>query len=333
MQYVARKRKICCLMMCALIAASISPRQCVAQTARAQRDYDFKQVVTSDGTPRSYFVHVPGSYSRSKPMPLVMVFHGLHMNGRIMSPLTRFDVLADRKNFIVVYPDGLGGKWQLANNGSPDDVRFVTDMIGQISRTVAIDTRRIYAVGISNGGYFAERLACEMPDRLAAIAVVAASMMDSTASHCGANRKMPAMFFIGSQDPLVPSEDSEHNDTLGKLGDAVGLGGLGNLSVPMAKMGGLMTEREAVDFWCRHNQTSVSPYTTNEPDKDPHDGTRVKRETFGAYNSEVVLYSIQGGGHTWPGAFYSGPSDLLGKTCNDVDATELITDFFLRHAD
>ncbi len=57
----------------------------------------------------------------------------------------------------------------------------------------------------------------------------------------------------------------------------------------------------------------------------------MKRETFGAYNSEVVLYSIQGGGHTWPGAFYSGPADLLGKTSGDVDATELITDFFLRH--
>ncbi len=332
MQYVARKQKFCRLLACALVAASISPRESSAQTARSQRDYDFKQVVTSDGAPRSYFVHVPGSYSRAKPMPLVMVFHGLHMNGRIMSPLTRFDVLADRKGFIVVYPDGLGGKWQTSYGGSPDDVRFVGDMIGQISRTVAIDTRRIYAVGMSNGGYFTERLACEMPDKLAGIAVVAASMMDSTAAHCAATRKVPAMFFIGSQDPLVPSEDSEHNDTLGKLGDAVGLGGLGNLSVPMAKMGGLMTEREAVDFWCRHNQTSPSPYTSNEPDKDSHDGTRVKRETFGAYNSEVVLYSIQGGGHTWPGAFYSGPADLLGKTCNDIDATELITDFFLRHS-
>jgi len=331
MQYVARKQNFCRLLACALIAATISPRESVAQTTAAHRDYDFKQVITSDGAPRSFFVHVPASYVRSKPMPLVMVFHGLHMNGRIMSPLTRFDVLANRKNFIVVYPDGLSGKWQLGGS-SPDDVRFISDMIGHLSRTVAIDSRRIYAVGMSNGGYFTERLACEMPDKLAAIAVVAASMMDATAAHCGANRKIPAMFFIGSQDPLVPSEDSEHNDTLGKLGDAVGLGGLGNLSVPMAKMGGLMTEREAVDFWCRHNQTSASPYTSNEPDKDPHDGTRVKRETFGAYNSEVVLYSIQGGGHTWPGAFYSGPADLLGKTSGDVDATELITDFFLRHS-
>ncbi len=331
MQYVAKMQKICRLLACALVAFNISPQESSAQTATGKKDYDFKQVVTSDGTQRSYFVHVPASYVRTKPMPLVMVFHGLHMNGRIMSPLTRFDILADRKNFIVVYPDGLSGKWQLGYSGSPDDVRFISDMIGQISRTVAIDQRRIYAVGMSNGGYFSERLACEMPDKLAAIAVVAASMMDATAAHCGANRKMPAMFFIGSQDPLVPSEDSEHNDTLGKLGDAVGLGGLGNLSVPLAKMGGLMTEREAVDFWCRHNGTSASPYSTNEPDKDPHDGTRVKRETFGSYNGEVVLYSIQGGGHTWPGAFYSGPADLLGKTCNDVDATELITDFFLRH--
>lgn len=329
MPYVARKQKICRLIAGALIALTISPRVCGAQTAR--KDYDFKQVITSDGASRSFLVHVPASYNPAKPMPLVMVFHGLHMNGRLMSPLTRFDVLADRKNFIVAYPDGLGNRWQTSYGGSPDDVKFISDMIGHLSRKVAIDQRRIYAVGMSNGGYFTERLACEMPDKLAAIAVVAASMMDATAAHCAATRKVPAMFFIGSQDPLVPSNDGDHNETLGKLGDAVGLSGLGTLSAPMAKMGGLMTEREAVDFWCRHNGCSVSPYTTNEPDKDPHDGTRVKRETFGAYNSEVVLYSIQGGGHTWPGAFYSGPSDLLGKTSNDIDATELIVDFFLRH--
>jgi polyhydroxybutyrate depolymerase len=332
MQYVARKGKFCWLLACALIAASISPRECAAQTASTRRAYDFRQTVNSDGTPRNYFVHVPASYVRTKAMPLVIVFHGLHMNGRLMSPLTRFDVLADRKNFIVVYPDGLGNRWQTSYGGSPDDVRFVSDMIGDLSRKVAIDSRRIYAVGMSNGGYFTERLACEMPDKLAAIAIVAASMMDATAAHCAANRRVPAMFFIGTQDPLVPSEDGEHNDTLGKLGDAVGLSGLGNLSVPMAKMGGVMTEREAVDFWCRHNQCSISPYTTNEPDKDPRDGTRVIRETFGAYNSEVVLYSIKGGGHTWPGAFYSGPSDVMGKTSGDIDATELITDFFLRHS-
>ncbi len=332
MQCLARKQIFCRLLACALITSVISPRECAAQTAPARRSYDFKQTVSSDGAPRTYLVHVPASYDRKKPMPLVMVFHGLHMNGQIMSPLTRFDVLGDRKNFVVVYPDGLGGRWQTSYSGGPDDVRFITDLISNLSRTVNIDSRRIYAVGMSNGGYFTERLACDMPDKLAAIAVVAASMMDVTASHCAATRKMPAIFFIGSEDPLVPSEDSDHNATLGKLGDAVGLSGLGELSVPIAKMGGLMTEREAVDFWCRHNQCSISPYTTNEPDKDPRDGTRVKRETFGAYNSEVILYSIQGGGHTWPGAFYSGPRDLLGKTSGDIDATELITDFFLRHS-
>jgi polyhydroxybutyrate depolymerase len=97
-------------------------------------------------------------------------------------------------------------------------------------------------------------------------------------------------------------------------------------------MGGIMTGSEAVGFWCRHNQCSLSPYTNIEPDKDPHDGTKVTKETFGSYNSEVICYSIKGGGHTWPGAIYSGPSDLMGKTTEDIDATELISDFFLRHS-
>lgn len=281
---------------------------------------------------RIYRVHVPATYDRSKPIPLVIVFHGLHMSGNLMSLLTRFEAVADRKNFIVVYPDALGGKWDTAGNSGHDDVQFVKDMLGSLERLIKIDTRRMYVAGMSNGGFFVERLACELPDTFAGIAVVAASMMESTASRCEANRRIPAIFFIGTDDPLVPSEDSDHNATLGKLGDAVGISGLGSLSVPMAKMGGVMTGAEAVGFWCRHNQCSLSPYTNIEPDKDPHDGTKVKRETFGSYNSEVVCYSIQGGGHTWPGAVYSGPSDVMGKTTQDIDATELISEFFLRHS-
>lgn len=316
----------------ALAAFVISPRPVSGQTAHEKRAYDFVQSVVSDGATRRYRVHVPASYDPKKPLPLILVFHGLHMTGQLMIPLTRFDVLADRKNFIAVFPDALNQRWEMSSTGGGDDVRFVYDLISHLCKTVAIDKRRVYAAGMSNGGYFTERLACDMPDQLAGIAIVGASMMDSVANRCAATRKIPAIFFIGTDDPLVPQEDGDHNSSLGKLGEAVGLGGLESLSVGTAKMGGLMSGQEAVDFWCRHNQCSLSPYTTIEPDKDPHDGTRTTRFTYGAYNSEVIFYSIKGGGHTWPGAFWSGPRDLLGRTSGDIDATELIVDFFLKHS-
>jgi len=137
--------------------------------------------------------------------------------------------------------------------------------------------------------------------------------------------------FLGTDDPLVPSADPEHNANLGKLGEAVGLGGLGSLSVPLAKMGGLTTAEETVDFWCNHNGCPSSPYTVQMPKLDRNDGTRVTRYTYGGYGNEVVYYNIQGGGHTWPGAIFSGPKDLVGKSTRDINATALMAEFFAHH--
>lgn len=298
----------------------------------AGKSYDFTDRIMLGGNARTYHVHVPPSYDRAHPMPLFMVFHGLHITGQIMIYLTDFNSYADKNKFIVVYPDGLGRRWCESGADANDDVAFINAMINKLSGMVNIDQRRIYAIGISNGGYFSERLACELGNRIAAIAIVGASMMSRVANSCNLNHRMPAMFFIGTADPLVPQEDDEHNAELGKLGDAVGLSGLGSLSVPYAKIGGLMTANEAVDFWCRHNQCSSNPYTNVEADKDPRDGCKVTRYTYGSYGSEVVYYLIQGGGHTWPGALYSGPSDLMGRTTNDISATALITDFCLKHS-
>jgi polyhydroxybutyrate depolymerase len=305
----------------------------VAQTRQTtSKGYNFSNQVFVNGIARTYHVHVPPSYDRKKAMPLVLVFHGMHLNGPAMIYLTNFNTYADKKGFIVVYPNGLHGRWDDGRTGtdSVDDVSFVNSLISRLSTIINIDRRRIYAAGFSNGGYFAERMACQS-DRIAAIAVVAASMMERTATECGTTRRLPVMFFVGTADPLVPSEEEEHNEQLGKLGELVGLSGLGSLSAPMAKFGGVMTVSEAIAFWCRHNQCSLSPYERDEPDKDTRDGTTVHRQTYGGYGSEVVYYKIKGGGHTWPGASFNAPSDIFGSTTYDISATEQMADFFMRH--
>jgi polyhydroxybutyrate depolymerase len=299
-----------------------------AQSRQAQgKAYDLALPLTSSGVQRKFYLHVPPSYNRARAMPLVMVFHGLGLTGQSMIYISNLNEEADRKNFIVVYPDGLNHRWDTSGN---EDVQFVLDMINKVASIINLDKRRIYAVGYSNGGHFVYRLAC-VTNCIAGIAIVAASMLQSSENNCSNSQRVPALFFIGTEDPLVPSTDSSHKEELGKLGAAVGLGGLESLSAPLARMGGLMTAEETVDFWVSHNQSSASPYTNQLPDTNPHDGTRVTRLTFGAYNNEVVYYRIEGGGHTWPGAFINGPKDIVGRTTDDIKASEIIADFFSRH--
>jgi polyhydroxybutyrate depolymerase len=302
------------------------------QRTRQTKGWDFTEKIQCQGNVRTFIVHIPPSYNPTTPIPVVLVFHGAYMNGQMMLYVTGFNKVADRHKFVVLYPDGLGGRWEdgrFAHAGG--DIEFVSDMLNQLSRRVKIDQRRIYAAGLSNGGYFVQKLACET-NRIAAIAVVASALAVQTANACQNSRAVPVMFFVGSADPLVPSNDPDHNAELGKIGEALGIGSLGSLSPSIAQMGGMMTSEEAVAFWCHHNHCSLSPYTKQLPDLDPRDGTRVKCETYGGYGSEVVLYKIEGGGHNWPGAVYFGPKEYFGNLTHDIDASELIADFFLHHS-
>lgn len=306
------------------------------QLARGQQTaghcLDYIDKINSQGMMRQFIVHVPANYNRSKPVPLVLILHGGGLSGQIMIYITGFNACADKNGFIVVYPDAVGHIWndeQLA--GRVDDVAFINDVINRVGSTYNIDQRKIYAAGYSNGGYLAERVACES-NRIAAIAIVGSSLKHTTAGACNdCNRRIPIMYFIGTEDPLVPSTDSEHKAELGKLGDIVGLSGLGELSAHVAAIRGVVTSEEAVNFWVNHNNSPPSPYSCLEPDRDPRDGTKVTRYSYGSYGNEVVYYRIHGGGHTWPGALYGGPCDIMGRTTQDINASELMTQFFLRH--
>jgi len=317
-------------------SAAVQTRQVQGQAPAAATPtkrphaYNLTDTIESGGLKRTYSLHVPASYTSTKSMPVVLVFHGLGMDGNMMIWLTNFNTYADSQGFIVAYPDGYGHRWEDGRSSQGvDDVQFVHDIIKKLRSKLNIDTRKIYACGISNGGHFVQYLALQSDD-IAAIGVVSASIMANAANAASA-RRIPTVLFLGTDDPLVPSSDPEHNATLGKLGDAVGLGGLGSLSAPLAKIGGLTTAEETVNFWCSHNACPSSPYTVQMPKIDPRDGTRVTRSTYGGYGNEVVYYSIQGGGHTWPGAIFSGPKDLVGRSTRDINATALIAEFFARH--
>jgi polyhydroxybutyrate depolymerase len=308
------------------------PHASAQQGARAGKGWDYGEKIQSRGFARTYTVHVPPSYVSGRPIPVLLVFHGSYMNGLMMLHVTGFNKIADRRYFAVVYPDGVKGHWEDGRvERTADDIGFVSDMLQQLKRRIKIDERRIYAVGLSNGGYFVQKLACDTND-VAAIAVVASALSYEVADNCRSTRKVPVLFMAGTADPLVPSHDPAHNADLGKIGEALGIGSLGSLTPTLASLGGIMTEEQTLAFWCEHNHCSTSPYVKTLPDVDPHDGTRVKCETYGGYGGEVVYYKIEGGGHNWPGSFYFAPKDILGTISHDIDASEIIVDFLLRHS-
>ena len=271
------------------------------------------------GLARTYSVHVPSSYQKAHSVSLVLAFHGGGGQGKGMARLTGLTGLSDREGFIVAYPDGIDKHW---NDGREtitskvDDVSFISALIDQIARDYSIDRKRVYATGISNGGIFSERLACDLADKIAAIASVAGAMPQNIYARCNPPRPVSVLMFHGTDDPLVPYNGGDVRRVAGQ-----GLGGK------------VLSVADTIKYWVSHNKCSPSAVTAQLPDKDPEHGTKIRRDVYGQCKegSEVVLYTIENGGHTWPGGLQYAPERLIGKTNRDINASEIIWDFFKAH--
>ena len=141
-----------------------------------------------DGYERTYLLHLPTGYDGIEPLPLIIAMHGGLGSADNLQSQSGLSNKADSENFIVVYPEGVKGGvlnvrtwnagWCCGNSSSSnvDDVGFIDSLLDTLVDRYAIDTNRIYATGMSNGGFMSYRLACELSDRIAAIAPVSASM-------------------------------------------------------------------------------------------------------------------------------------------------------------
>ena len=239
------------------------------------------------------------------------------MNGAVQQALCGFDRLADEHAFAVAYPDGLSNVWRFweppgrraGGRGRPapgGDVAFIAALIDSLVGEGLVDQRRVYVNGMSNGAYMTHRLACELGDRLAAVAGVAGTMPRAAAEMQQPPRPIPCMYFHGTQDKIV------------------GIDGVDGLS----RRGFSLSAADLVAWWARHNRCSHPPAVEDLPDVQD-DGTRVRRHSFAPDEggAPVVYYEIIGGGHTWPGGNFQ-PRFLLGPTCRDVNASELMWEFF-----
>ena len=177
---------------------------------------DSEQTIQVGNLTRNYVLHVPEGLPH-KPVPLVLVFHGGGGHASNMPRFTGFDSTADAGNFVVAYPESFNTHWNDTRGLSPaDDVAFIRALIAHLESTLNIDPQRIYATGISNGGFFAQRLACDLADRIAAVASVAATMPDTLVPVCKPSRPISVLFIQGTKDPLVHIEGGAVAGTHGR---------------------------------------------------------------------------------------------------------------------
>lgn len=272
--------------------------------------------LTVNGLERTYVVHVPPGLDPQKPAPVVLALHGATMTGPLMAWFSGLNAKADEAGFIVVYPNGTGRRssyfWNAGNccgeaaHDRVDDVAFIRAVLGDLTRMHRIDPKRVFATGLSNGAMMAYRLASELPDRIAAVAPVAGTM---ATDDCRPTRPVPVLHVHGTDDEYVP---------FGGGKGAKSISGLPHRSV-----------EATIAAWVRANGCRMEPATEELPDRTG-DEMRLTRTTYrgDAAGAEVVLVTVAGGGHTWPGR---PGSAALGRSTRSVSANDLIWEFFERH--
>jgi polyhydroxybutyrate depolymerase len=286
----------------------------LAQTAAEQ---PAEHTLSHAGAARSYLAYVPPAARRRGALPPVLiVLHGGGGRARKIMGFTRFNAIAEREGFVVLYPQGLDRGW---NDGrefqdrdtGKDDVGFLRAMVADLERQgIGVDRSAVGVTGISNGGFMAMRVACEAAGEIAGIAAVTATMPAETGARCRPARSVPMLMINGTDDPIVPYQ-----------GGPVRAFGRGR--------GVIWSTERTVAFWAGVNGCSSTARSVALPDRDPSDGTTTIRHDYQSCpRAPVALLQVKGGGHTWPGASQYLPVALIGQTSRDFDASEVISAFF-----
>lgn len=277
-----------------------------ANTAFAQYFY-----VNHNKYKRTFLLHLPKSYTVDKKYPLVIALHGGFGSALNLEEQSGLSIMADKENFIVVYPEGVEGRLMTArtwnagwccgfsSKSNIDDVGFIDKMLDKVIKDYPVDTNKVYVTGMSNGGFMAYRLACELSDRIAAIAPVAASM---SMEECNPVLKMPIIHFHSYNDKSVPIE--------GGIGEGISK----HYNLPLDSLLKIWSVRngcsDKVDKVINNSQYTFLKNNNNDK------------------ASEIECYISKDGGHSWPG----GKQTKIGDPSSTfVNANVLMWQFFKRH--
>lgn len=262
---------------------------------------------------RTYKIYLPKNYDPVVPTPLMFVFHGASGSAQRMVNMTNMNNVADANRFIVVYPEGdkiykFGG-WRrvwnagnCANLNNASDIRFVGELLDKISNKYNVDENRVYAVGLSNGGMLAQRLACELSDRIAGVASVAGALALDYES-CNPEYPVPIIHFHAKNDAIVPYYGGDGSEPT--------ISGCWKKSIP-----------NVMEFWAIINDCDDNEVVAYQKG----DATCVTR-TNPVTQNQVTLCSTESGGHSWPGA----ASSTYTEPNQNIDASSYMWDHFFKY--
>ncbi len=266
-----------------------------------------------DKRERKYTLYIPSGYDKKKPVPLLIGLHAGMSNPKVFMERTKFTAIAERENFIAVFPQGSAFREKrnrfVWNSGSCcgyaakrdiDDVGFIQKLISKLGKSYNIDAQRIYATGFSNGGGMSYRLACELSDKIAGIAVVSSSL---DLKKCTLNKPVNILHIHGTADPYNLYEGGTSSKGLSKK----------------AK-----------------NSTANSLAVMRKQNHCPQTPTIEQREDLTLYSSlckdksRVVHIKINKGEHAWPGSTMPHKSKKTPeqRTTRHLNASEKIWEFF-----
>jgi polyhydroxybutyrate depolymerase len=296
------------LLLVTCLGRGIEPPATVVETP-GTRQYR----VESGELMRTFLLHIPPSRPRrfglATSYPLVIVLHGSGASGATMPGMTGMNAISDSAHFLVAYPDattgalGLGADWNAgeccgaAHGGNVDDVGFLRALVRALAREMPVDRRRIYVAGFSDGARMAYHAACELDAQVAAVAVVAGSIVDA---QCAPGRPVPLIAFHGTADDEVPYADSS-------FATAAGQPPSGTAALP-----------PSIRFWATIDHCASARSTAFT--------AHVRVTRFSGCAADVVLYTIQGGEHEWPRASLDDDDPA-----HEVNASRLAWRFFIRH--
>jgi polyhydroxybutyrate depolymerase len=278
-----------------------------------------KRTMDVGGTERFYLLTTPTAHDGTKPLPLVLDFHGLAEGAQVHTAMSDFGTLAKKEGFVVAFPNGTGQpvKWDANTKSNPNhDVEYVDQLLDQLGAQLCIDTSRVYATGLSYGAIMSSFLTCVRADRFAAVAPVAGLTMPAD---CTPSRPMPALTFHGTADPIL------------KFNGGVDLGSIGGGSADAPT-----TTRPPADLNGPGYPAAVAAWAARNGCKPDATDTKVTENVIHRVydcpaSAPVEFYIVLGGGHAWPGSEFSKSIEkVVGPTTSDISATELAWKFFQR---
>jgi len=284
------------------------------------------QALFVDNLERTYILHVPPAIIEGDTLPLIIVLHGTYGTGRKMQLGLGFDSYADQRGFFVAYPDAYQkpgeqdtARWndgrgtiESAQQGI-NDVQFIIEMIADISEKVFLDQTRIYVTGASNGGMMTYRLGCETKGVFAGIAPVIGNIPQPIFGTCAPQAPINFLAINGDADPYIPI-----------------LGGEVCQDIRVGCEGGMVASMtNSVAVFSVANGCQPNPYHKTLPVL-VEDGTFIEKNTYlGCVSgAQVEAYVVHNGGHSWPPREPQISSG--GQSSGNLDATQVIVDFFLR---